>query len=90
MIAAFKASGAALACRCAAEEVYAQEAAAATQVIKTAGARHIYLAGRPGERKAELDAAGVSSFIYAGCDVLATLKAAYDILSIGTSAEDRR
>ena len=24
------------------------------------------------------------------CDVLATLKAAYDILSIGTSAEDRR
>lgn len=90
MIAAFKASGAALACLCSSDEVYAQEAAAATQVIKTAGARHIYLAGRPGERKAELDAAGVSSFIYAGCDVLATLKAAYDILSIGTSAEDRR
>ncbi|MGE3147431.1 MAG: methylmalonyl-CoA mutase family protein, partial [Pseudorhodoplanes sp.] len=90
MIAAFKASGAALACLCSSDEVYAQEAAAAAQVIKAAGARHVYLAGRPGEWKAELEAAGVSSVVYAGSDVLATLKAAYDILAIRTSAEDRR
>ena len=90
MIAAFKTSGAALACLCSSDDVYAQEAVAAAEAIRAAGARHIYLAGRPGERKDELEAAGVSSFIYAGCDVLATLKAAYDILSIRTSAEDRR
>ena len=48
--------------------------------LKAAGARHIYLAGRPGEREAALRAAGVQSFIYGGCDALATLRAAYDIL----------
>ena len=36
-------------------------------------------AGR-GERKAALRAAGVQCFIYDGCDALATLPAAYDIL----------
>ena len=90
MVAAFKSSGAVLACLCSSDEVYAQEAAAAARDIKAAGAGHIYLAGRPGELKGELEAAGVSSFIDAGCDVLATLKTAYDILGVRTSAEDRR
>ena len=48
--------------------------AAAAQALKAAGARHIYLAGRPGEREAALKAAGVQSFIYEGCDALATLR----------------
>ncbi|MGE0034257.1 MAG: methylmalonyl-CoA mutase family protein [Xanthobacteraceae bacterium] len=90
MVVAFKASGAILACLCSSDDVYAQEAVAAASDIKAAGGRHIYLAGRPGERKAELEAAGVSSFIYAGCDVLATLKAAHDILGTGNSASSRR
>jgi methylmalonyl-CoA mutase len=90
MVVAFKASGAILACLCSSDDVYAQEAVVAASDIKAAGARHIYLAGRPGERKAELEAAGVSSFIYAGCDVLATLKAAHDILGTGNSASSRR
>ena len=55
-------------------------AIATVEALKAAGARHIYLAGRPGEREAALRAAGVQSFIYEGCDVLATLTAAYDIL----------
>ncbi len=62
----------------------------AAEAIEMAGARHIYLAGRPGERKAELEAAGAQTFIYAGCDVLATLRAAHDILGMATSAEGRR
>ncbi len=41
------------------------------------GARHIYLAGRPGELEAALRAAGVQTFIFAGCDVLAMLQAAH-------------
>jgi len=49
---------------------------------EAAGARPIYLAGRPREQKAALKAAGVQSFIYEGCDTLATLKGAYDILGI--------
>jgi methylmalonyl-CoA mutase len=79
---AYKAAGAALACLCSADKVYETEAAAAAQALKAAGAKHIYLAGRPGEREAALHAAGVQSFVYEGCDALATLQAAYDILGI--------
>ncbi len=49
-------------------------------MLKAAGATHVYLAGRPGDREAALRAAGVQSFVYDGCDALATLKGAYDIL----------
>ncbi len=53
LVAAFKASGTALACLCSSDDVYARQAVAAAEAIGAAGARHIYLAGRPGERKAE-------------------------------------
>jgi len=79
---ACKASGTALVCLCSTDKVYAKQAAAAAEALKAAGARHIYLAGRPGEREAALRAAGVQSFIYEGCDALATLEGAYDILGI--------
>ena len=39
--------------------------------------RHIYLAGRPGEAEAALRAAGVTGFVFAGGDALATLQDAY-------------
>jgi methylmalonyl-CoA mutase len=79
MAAAFKASGARLACLCSTDEVYAKEAIEAAKAL--AGATHIYLAGRPRELDAELEAAGVQTFIFAGCDVLATLGAAHEILT---------
>ena len=72
----------ALACLCSSDKVYEEEAVATAQALKAAGIRHLYLAGRPGEREATLRAAGVQSFIYEGCDALATLKGAYDILGI--------
>jgi methylmalonyl-CoA mutase len=78
--AAYKTTGTPLACLCSSDKVYEKDAAAAAQALKAAGARRIYLAGRPGEREAALRAAGVQSFIYDGCDVLATLNAAYDSL----------
>ncbi len=77
LAAAFKASGAALACLCSSDKVYAAQAAAAAKALQAAGARHIYLAGRPGEQEAALRAAGVSDFIFAGGDALATLQEAY-------------
>ena len=79
---AFEASGAPLACLCSSDKVYEKEALAAAQALKTAGARHIYLAGRQRDQEAALREAGVQSFIYDGCDVLATLRSAYDILGI--------
>ena len=77
---AFKASGSALACLCSSDKIYETEAAAAAQALKAAGA-HVYLAGRPGDQEAALRDAGVASFIFAGCDAIATLNGAYDILA---------
>jgi methylmalonyl-CoA mutase len=77
---AYKASGAGLACLCSSDKIYEREALAAAETLKAAGVTHIYLAGRPGDREAALRAAGVQSFIYDGCDALATLRGVYDIL----------
>jgi methylmalonyl-CoA mutase len=77
LAAAFKASGSALACLCSSDEVYANEAAAAARALVAAGAKHIYLAGRPGDLAETLKQAGVQTYIFAGCDVLATLREAH-------------
>lgn len=77
LAAAFKASGAELACLCSSDKVYAEHAEAAAKALQTAGARHIYLAGRPAEAEAGLRAAGVTGFVFAGGDALATLQDAY-------------
>jgi methylmalonyl-CoA mutase len=80
MVAAFEASGAKLACLCSSDEVYGREAAAAAQALHAAGAV-VRLAGRPGAQEAALKAAGVSGFIFAGCDALAALKTTHDLIA---------
>jgi methylmalonyl-CoA mutase len=77
LAAAFKASGARLACLCSSDKVYAGQAAAAAKALQGAGAKHIYLAGRPGQREAALSIAGVNDFVFAGADALGTLQEAY-------------
>src|SRR5581483_2062017 len=80
LAAAWKASGAGLVCLCSQDKVYAQQAEAAARALQTAGARHIYLAGRPGEREAGFRGAGVTDFIFAGGDALAALHKAYELM----------
>jgi methylmalonyl-CoA mutase len=80
LAAAFKASGAALACLCSSDKVYAAQAASAANALQAAGARHIYLAGRGGEQEAALRTAGVNDFVYAGADALAMLQRAYRLM----------
>jgi len=77
LAAAYKASGAALACLCSQDKVYAAQAIPAATALHVAGVQHIYLAGRPGEQEAALRAAGVNHFIFAGGDALATLQEVY-------------
>jgi methylmalonyl-CoA mutase len=79
MIAAYKASGARFACMCSSDKVYEKEAAGAAKALTAAGAI-VHIAGRPGENEARWRQAGVKAFIFAGCDVLSTLRAAHDIL----------
>jgi methylmalonyl-CoA mutase len=78
--AAFKTSGAALACICSSDKVYAERAEDAAKALHAAGAKHIYLAGRPGEQEQALRAAGVNEFIFAGGDALAALQEAYGLV----------
>ncbi|EKS42760.1 methylmalonyl-CoA mutase subunit beta [Afipia clevelandensis] len=80
LAAAFKTSGAKLVCLCSSDKVYGAQAVAAAQALHAAGAKHIYLAGRPGDLEPALREAGVTGFIAAGGDALATLKAAYQML----------
>jgi methylmalonyl-CoA mutase len=85
MLSSFNASGAGIACLCSSDAVYAMEAAAVASALRGAGAKHIYLAGRPGELEPMLRAAGVGTFIHVGCDLLAILTAAHAILNLARS-----
>ncbi len=82
MIAAFKASGATLVCACSSDKVYAAEAVEAAKALKAAEAQQIYLAGRPGEIEGTLKQAGVTGFIFVGCDVVTVLAEAQSSLGI--------
>ncbi len=77
LAAAFKASGAGVACLCSSDKVYAGHAVAAAKALQAAGTRHIYLAGQPGAQETALRAAGIGDFIFAGGDALAMLQDAW-------------
>jgi methylmalonyl-CoA mutase len=79
LAAVFRTSGAALACLCSQDKVYAGQATAAAKALQAAGAKHIYLAGRANEQEAALRAAGVNDFVFAGRDALTVLQEAYGL-----------
>ncbi len=79
---AFAASGATVACLCSSDAVYGELGEATASLIKTAGARRVYLAGRPKD-EAALTAAGVDAFICAGCDAIEVLSALQAIIETG-------
>lgn len=76
LVAAFRASGAAIACLCSSDELYASEATDAVEALRAAGARQLWLAGRPGDLEEALRAAGIDGFVFAGGDVLEVLATA--------------
>ena len=80
LVNAFKASGAKLACLCSSDKVYEREAAAAARALASAGAKHVYLAGKPGEHRATFERAGIGTFLHQGCDTLGILETAYERL----------
>jgi methylmalonyl-CoA mutase len=80
VVAATKAADADLVCLCSSDRVYARHAVETAKALQSAGARHIYLAGRTGEQQAALRAAGVGAFIFAGCEALSLLQEAYELM----------
>ncbi|QRM28213.1 methylmalonyl-CoA mutase family protein [Microvirga sp. VF16] len=75
---AYLASKAKLSCICSTDEIYEKHALDAAETLRSAGSKLIYLAGRPGERENELTRAGITNFIFAGCDTLKVLSQALD------------
>lgn len=73
LAAAFDA-GAAVACLCSSDPLYSERAVDAAAAVRAAGARSVYLAGRPArDREAGLREAGIDGFMFVGSDILAML-----------------
>lgn len=79
---AFGESGAKIAVICGSDPQYADMAADVAQSLKQAGATRIYLAGHPGDARADYEAAGIDDFIFIGADVLAICETALSHLGV--------
>ncbi|MCX2968012.1 MULTISPECIES: methylmalonyl-CoA mutase subunit beta [Streptomyces] len=74
--------GAAVVCLCSSDRVYAEQAEAVARAVRGAGARRVLLAGRPGELRGSLEAAGVDGYVVAGGDAVALLTGVLDELGV--------
>ncbi len=72
----FEDSGATEACLCSSDALYEEQAASTAEALAAAGARHVFLAGRPGQYP------GVDSYVFAGCDAVAVLSATLDRMGV--------
>ena len=70
---AFTETGTPVACICSSDELYGQMAVDTAIKLKSAGAKVVLLAGRPGDLESDLKTAGVDGFVYAGQDMLELL-----------------
>ncbi|PVE25500.1 methylmalonyl-CoA mutase [Microvirga sp. KLBC 81] len=75
---AFLESKAKLSCICSSDEIYESHAIDAAKTLREVGLSPIYIARRPGEREEQLTRAGITTFIYAGCDTLKVLSEALE------------
>jgi methylmalonyl-CoA mutase len=74
IVAAFRDSGARVACLAGSDRFYAEHAVAVATALTEAGAGPIWLAGSPGERAAEYAAAGIDRFLFTGVNALGVLR----------------
>ena len=76
-------SAAAVVCICGSDEAYAEGVATYAAALKKAGAKAIFVAGRPGEHEQAWRAAGVDGFAFVGADALAALRSAHTLAGFG-------
>ena len=79
---AFTASGATLAVLCSADSLYTEMVPDVAAALKNAGARRVYLAGKPPASDTYLKA-GVDELIFMGCDLLQSLAHAHSVAGAG-------
>ena len=80
--AAFRGAGTTVACLCSSDPVYGEHAVPVAEALLAAGARAVYVAGRPKAALDELAAIGVERTIHVGVDVRATLTELLDLLEV--------
>ncbi|MFF0162459.1 methylmalonyl-CoA mutase family protein [Streptomyces sp. NPDC005263] len=73
---AFEDSGATEVCLCSSDTLYEEQAESTARALRAAGARHVFLAGRPGQYT------GVDAYVFAGCDAVAVLSATLDRMGV--------
>ncbi|MET8413424.1 methylmalonyl-CoA mutase family protein, partial [Streptomyces sp. NPDC005195] len=73
---AFRAAGATEVCLCSSDALYEERAEAAVEVLRSAGARHVFLAGRPGQYT------DVDAYVFAGCDAVDVLSTTLDRMGV--------
>ncbi|MFK4102149.1 methylmalonyl-CoA mutase family protein [Streptomyces sp. NPDC019531] len=72
----FEESGATEVCLCSSDALYEEQADDVVRTLKSAGAQHVFVAGRPGQYS------GVDSYVFAGCDAVAVLTATLDRMGV--------
>jgi methylmalonyl-CoA mutase len=70
---AFADSGADLAVICGTDAAYALSVAEYAPLLVARGAKRVVLAGRPAEHEASYRSAGVTDFVFTGCDIIDSL-----------------
>jgi len=73
---AFEDSGATEVCLCSSDTLYEEQAASTARALRAAGARQVFLAGRPGQYT------DVDAYVFAGCDAVAVLSATLDRMGV--------
>lgn len=73
---AFRAAGAGEVCLCSSDALYEEQAEAVAETLKSAGARHVFLAGRPGQYT------DVDAYVFAGCDAVDVLSSTLDRMGV--------
>ena len=71
-------SKAKLCCICSTDEIYEKHAVETAETLRSSGSTLVYLAGRPGDHQDAWKGAGITAFIFAGCDTLKVLSQALD------------
>ena len=73
LVAAVQETGVSIVCLCSSDVIYQDEAAPAAEALRALGVK-VILAGHPGEARSSYEAAGITDFIFMGCDVLEALR----------------
>jgi methylmalonyl-CoA mutase len=82
IVAAFLDSSTAVACLCSSDRLYAELAGSEAAALKAAGAKYLWIAGKPGQDEESDHAAGIDGYVYTGCDALDVLTTTLSVLGV--------